>query len=329
MRRLLAVRDARIYLTGQVFSLFGDTALWLAMGIWVKTLTGSNAAAGLVFFFANVPVLLTPLTGLLVDRVRRRPLLIAVNALTGGAVLLLLLVHGQGQVWLIYLVMTWYGLSYSVLAAAQSALLTTMLPADLLADANGALRTVQESLRLAGPLAGAGLFVLGGAHTVVILDAATFAVPVISLLALRVAEPAPQRRPSHRRDGAERRPPARDPDCGPAPPGHRRGLRPDRVRLQRDRHLRRRRQRAAPATRLRRRADRDPGGRGRDRRAHRGATDPADRRGAAGRAGHAPRGRRGAAGAAAAAAVGGGRCRPVRGQPSPGWSSASPPCCSG
>ena len=197
MRRLLAVRDARVYLTGQVFSLFGDTALWLAMGIWVKTLTGSNAAAGLVFFFANVPVLLTPLTGLLVDRVRRRPLLIAVNALTGAAVLLLLLVHGRGQVWLVYLVMTWYGLSYSVLAAAQSALLTIVLPAGLLADANGALRTVQESLRLAGPLTGAGLFVLGGGHVVAILDAATFAVPVVSLLMLRVREPAPQPRRSH------------------------------------------------------------------------------------------------------------------------------------
>jgi Na+/melibiose symporter-like transporter len=197
VRRLLKVRDARVYLTGQVFSLFGDTALWLAMGIWVKTLTGSNAAAGLVFFFANAPVLLAPLTGLLVDRVRRRPLLIAVNAATGGAVLLLLLVHGRGQVWLVYLVMTWYGLAYSVLGAAQSALLTTMLPADLLADANGALRTVQESLRLAGPLTGAGLFVLAGAHTVAILDAATFAVPVVCLLGLRVREPAPQPRRSH------------------------------------------------------------------------------------------------------------------------------------
>src|ERR1700761_2327018 len=102
MRRLLKVRDARVYLGGQVFSLFGDTALWLAMVIWVKTRTGSNAAAGLVFFFANAPVLLAPLTGLLVDRVRRRPLLIAVNAATGGAVLLLLLVHGRGQVWLGY-----------------------------------------------------------------------------------------------------------------------------------------------------------------------------------------------------------------------------------
>lgn len=202
MRRLLAVRDARIYLTGQVFSLFGDTAMWLAMGIWVKTLTGSNAAAGLVFFFANAPVLLAPVTGLLVDRMRRRVLLMAVNAFTGCAVLLLLLVNGPGQVWLIYLVMTLYGLSYSVLGAAQSALLTTMLPAELLADANGALRTVQESLRLAGPLAGAGLFVLGGAHAVAVIDAATFAVPVISLAALRVCEPAPQPSSQHWRAAA-------------------------------------------------------------------------------------------------------------------------------
>src|ERR1700748_3689501 len=103
MRRLLEVRDARGYLGGQVFSLFGDTALWLAVGIWVKTLTGSNAAAGLVFFFAAAPVLLAPFTGLLVDRVRRRPLLLVVNAVTGGAVLLLLLVHGRGQGWLGFL----------------------------------------------------------------------------------------------------------------------------------------------------------------------------------------------------------------------------------
>jgi hypothetical protein len=29
---------------------FGDTAMWLAAGIWVKALTGSSAAAGLTFF---------------------------------------------------------------------------------------------------------------------------------------------------------------------------------------------------------------------------------------------------------------------------------------
>jgi MFS family permease len=192
MRRLLCHRDARVYLVGQVISLFGDSSLWLAMGIWVKTLTGSNAAAGLTFFFFTAPSLLSPAAGLLVDRVRRRPLLIVTNALTGSAVLLLFLVHTAHEVWLVYLVMAMYGLSYSVLGSAQSALLAGMLPAELLPDANGALRTAQESMRLVGPLAGAALFVAVGAHTVVVMDAATFAVAVLSLVVLRIQEAVPE-----------------------------------------------------------------------------------------------------------------------------------------
>jgi MFS family permease len=192
VRELLRHREARVYFTGQAFSLFGDSCLWLAMGIWVKSLTHSNAAAGLTFFFFTAPTLIAPLAGLLVDRVRRRPLLIATNALTAGGVLLLLLVHGTGQVWLIYLVMALYGASYSVLGAAQSALLTVMLPSELLPDANGVLRTVQEGLRLVGPLTGAALFVAVGPHAIAVIDAATFAAAVIALLRLHVAESGPR-----------------------------------------------------------------------------------------------------------------------------------------
>jgi MFS family permease len=191
VRRLLAHRDVRIYLAGQAFSLFGDSSLWLAMGIWVKTLTGSNARAGLVVFFFTAPSLLAPVSGLLADRVRRRPLLILTNAVTAVAVLALLAVSGRGQVWIVDAVMFGYGLSYILLGPAQSALLTAMVPADLLADANGALRTTQQSLRLIGPLAGAGLFVAVGAHVIAVIDAASFAFPVISLLLLRVREPGP------------------------------------------------------------------------------------------------------------------------------------------
>lgn len=192
MLRLLRHHDARFYTLGQVCSMFGDSSLWLAMGIWVKTLTGSNAAAGLTFFFFTAPSLLSPFAGLLADRWRRRPMLIATNAATGTAVLVLLAVHDAGQVWLIYLVMAFYGMSYAVLGSAQSALLTVMVPPELLPDANAALRTAQASLRLIGPLTGAALFVAVGAHLVAIIDAATFAVPVASLLALRVREPAPR-----------------------------------------------------------------------------------------------------------------------------------------
>jgi MFS family permease len=191
VRRLLRHRAARVYIAGQAFSLFGDSCLWLAMGIWVKSLTGSTAAAGLTFFFFTAPTLVAPLSGLVVDRVRRRPLLLATNALTAGAVLLLLLVHGSGEVWLIYVVMAVYGLSYSVLGPAQSALLTLMLPQELLPDANGTLRTAQEALRLIGPLTGAALFVAVGAHAIAAIDAATFALACLALLRVRVSEPAP------------------------------------------------------------------------------------------------------------------------------------------
>jgi MFS family permease len=191
MRQLLGRRDVRTYLTGQVFSLFGDSCLWLAMGVWVRTLTGSNAQAGLVFFFYTAPSLLAPALGLLADRVRRRPLLLAANTLTAAAVLALLAVHGSGQVWLIDAVMFAYGVSAQVIGPAQSALLTVMVPAELLPDANAALRTVQEGLRLVGPLTGAALFVAAGPHVIAVIDAATFAFPVASLLLLRVHEPVP------------------------------------------------------------------------------------------------------------------------------------------
>jgi MFS family permease len=111
MRRLLAYRDARLYLSGQIMSLFGDSALWLAMGIWIKDLTGSSAAAGLSFFALTLGSLCGPLGGMLADRVRRRPLLITANLATAGLVLLLLLVRDRHQVWLIYTIMFGYGVS--------------------------------------------------------------------------------------------------------------------------------------------------------------------------------------------------------------------------
>jgi hypothetical protein len=46
VRRLMALRDARLYLAGQALSGLGDLSLSLAMGVWVKQLTGSSGAAG-------------------------------------------------------------------------------------------------------------------------------------------------------------------------------------------------------------------------------------------------------------------------------------------
>lgn len=193
MRALMRIRDARLYLVGQAFSMLGDSALLIAAAIWVKELTGSNGAAGLTFFFVVAPSLCAPLAGVLVDRVRRRAVLLWGNALTGLALLPLLLVHDAGQVWIVWVVMVLYGASYTVLGPAQSALLPSIVPDELLADANALLRTVREGLRLFAPLLGAGLLTVAGGGAVAALDAATFVVAVVSLLAIRVAERPPDR----------------------------------------------------------------------------------------------------------------------------------------
>jgi MFS family permease len=193
MRRLLSHRDARIYLAGQGLSLAGDSALWLAMGIWVKILTGSNSAAGLTFFAFTCGVLVSPVSGVIADRVRRRPLLIAANLGTAALVSALLLVHGRGQVWLIYAVMFGYGASNSLIASAQTALLPSLVPGDLLGDANAALQMASQGLRVITPLLGAGLLAWAGAVPVVLLDAGTFAAAAGTLAVLRLREAKPGR----------------------------------------------------------------------------------------------------------------------------------------
>jgi len=202
MRNLLRIRNVRIYLLGDVVSTLGDNALWLAMAIWMKELTGSSAWAGLVIFCFAAGNLLSPLGGAVADRFRRRPLLICANLLAAALVLLILLVHGRGQMWIVYLVMFGYGVIGSASGPAQTALLPALVPEDLLAEANAAQQTLNEGLRLITPLIGAGLFAAVGGGMVAVLDAATFGVAVAALALLRVDEPKPagMRRPAGTED---------------------------------------------------------------------------------------------------------------------------------
>jgi predicted MFS family arabinose efflux permease len=192
MRRLLGFRDARLLVAGQTLSSFGDWAMFIVMAVWMKTLTGSSARAGLVFFILGLGAFAAPLGGLLADRLRRRPLMIACDSVLGASVLVLLFVHDKGDAWIIYLVALLYGVVGTVFYPAQAALLRVMLPEELLADANGALSTMRQGLRIVAPLAGAGLFAAFGGGVVAVLDAATFAGSALLMSRMRVAEVRPE-----------------------------------------------------------------------------------------------------------------------------------------
>jgi MFS family permease len=189
VRHVLAHRDARLLIAGQTLSTIGDRAMFLVFAIWAKTLTGSNAAGGLAFLAIIAPTALAPLGGLVVDRVRRRPLMIVTDVALAASVLLLLFVHDRGDVWLLYVVAALYGAGYAVFASAQSAFLTVVLPQALLGEANAIFQTLGEGVRLFAPLIGAAVFAAAGGGAVAALDAATFAVSAVCLARLRIREP--------------------------------------------------------------------------------------------------------------------------------------------
>ncbi len=185
--KLLRIRNARIFLFGNAVSTLGDSSLWVAMAIWMKELTGSSAWAGLVFFCYIAGKLFSPLGGVLADRFQRRPLLVVANLLSAAVVLPIALVHGRGDIRIVYVVIFLYGVTGSVIGAAQSALVPALVPPELLAEANGAQQTLNQGLQLAAPLIGAGLFTVVGGAVIAEIDAGTFLVAVVSLLLLRMA----------------------------------------------------------------------------------------------------------------------------------------------
>jgi MFS family permease len=197
MRNLLRIRNARVFVAGWTLSVFGDWAMFIVLGVWTKDLTGSNAAAGLVFFALSAPSLLSPFAGLVVDRLPRRPLLLAIHTAEALVVLALLFVHDRGDVWIIYAVTVFYGAATTFGTSARSALMTVMLPRELLAESNGVLQTVREGLRLFAPLVGALIYASVGGGAVAVLDSATFVAVVIALLLIRVDEPRFERQEHH------------------------------------------------------------------------------------------------------------------------------------
>jgi len=193
MKRLLAHRDFRLLLAAELTSAFGDWAMFIVLAVWMNHLTGSAWRAGLVFLALALGSLFGPIGGLLADRFKRRPIMIASDIVLAVVVLLLLFVHTPADAWLIYFVAVLYGVVGTVFYPARAALMRVMLPEEFLAEANGALSIARQGLRVLAPAIGVGIYAALGDHggLVAILDSASFVGSALFLLAIRITEERP------------------------------------------------------------------------------------------------------------------------------------------
>ena len=193
MRELFQLRNFRVYFIGSTVDTIGDMAFWLAAAIWIKELTGSTAQAGLGILFLSAGSLLSPVTGIMVDRLPRKRTLMTTNALTALVLLSLTTVHHANQVWLIDLVMFLYGVSATITSSAFNGLKEQLMPKELFGEAGGLSQAAQQGVRLITPALGLGLLAAFGGPALAIMDAATFVVGLVCWSMIRIDDAVPRR----------------------------------------------------------------------------------------------------------------------------------------
>lgn len=181
---------------GQAVSQLGSQITVLALPLLaVLALGATPVQMGVLVAAETAPFLLAGLlAGVWVDRLRRRPILIAADL--GRAALLLglplLAWSGQLRIEHLYAVGFLVGLLTVFFEVAVQAYLPSLVSREQLVDANGKLQTTRSAAQIAGPGLAGVLVQLWTAPVALVLDAASFLVSALGLWRIRAVEPEPE-----------------------------------------------------------------------------------------------------------------------------------------
>jgi predicted MFS family arabinose efflux permease len=180
---------------GQTVSQFGSYITGGALPlIAVLTLDATPAQMGLLSAAGALPVLLFGLfIGVWVDRLRRRPLMIAADL---GRFVLLIAVpvaafSGALRMEMLYIVAALGGLLGVVFDVSYRSMLPALVKREHLLEGNTKLATTESLAEVGGPPLSGLLVQFISAPLAVLFDAFTFLVSIVSLLLIRTPEPPP------------------------------------------------------------------------------------------------------------------------------------------
>ena len=182
----------RRYAAGGVVSNTGTWMQRVAQDWMVLQLTGSGAAIGLTTGLQFLPfLLLSPVAGLVADRIPKRRLLQLTNiGMAAPALVLgLLAVTGLAQSWHVYVLALVLGVASAFDAPARQSFVSELVDGDDLTNAVGLNSASFNAARLVGPaVAGVLIAALGGGVVatgwVILLNAVSYVAPVLSLRSL-------------------------------------------------------------------------------------------------------------------------------------------------
>ena len=184
--RPLANRDFALLFGGMTVSLVGDGIYTVAIAWQVYQLSNAPTALSIVGIAWSVPVVLFVLLGgILSDRFDRRRIMLAADVVRGVAVAVMgaLSVAGVLELWHVVVIVAVYAVGEAFFGPAFGAIVPDIVPASQLMQANSLNQVIEPiGLRLAGPAIGGFVIAAVGVGNAFLLDAATFAFGVGTLL---------------------------------------------------------------------------------------------------------------------------------------------------
>ena len=169
-------RDFRLLLTGQTISSFGNSISNVAVPFQLLALGASPLQLGITIAIetaTNVAFLL--LGGAVADRIQRRTLILASDALAGSvlATVAALSISGALRVEHLYVAAAALGAAEAFLFPAFSAIIAELVPADILRAGNAARLLSRSAARIAGPT-------IGGLVVAFVSPAAAFGIDALT-----------------------------------------------------------------------------------------------------------------------------------------------------
>jgi len=194
LNQLAGLHDFLLIWAGQLISAVGSRLSSFALGIWVLRTTGSPIDFAMTFVAMTIPALLvSTISGALVDRWDRRRTMIACDSLSAATMLVIAALGAKGQLttWHIYLAVGAASLFDAFRAPAFAASIPLLVPKNRLPRVNGMAQTGRAVAEIIGPLLAGVLVSTISLLGILILDALTFLVGLATLVAARIPRPVP------------------------------------------------------------------------------------------------------------------------------------------
>ncbi len=174
---------------GQLVSVFGDAVYALALGFWVMAKTGSTALMGTLMAASTLPsVLISPFAGVIVDRVDRKKLMIATDAIRGLAVALLAFAAYRDalQIWMVFAAGIILSVGGAFFSPAVGSATPDLVPQSKLVSANSVMGMLNTGSNIVGSSAGGFLLQVLGAPFLFLFNGLSFIVSSILTIFIKI-----------------------------------------------------------------------------------------------------------------------------------------------